>query len=162
NVQLVADLNSGVLSSSPKGLVVIGGKLYFSAVTASYGRELYAYSGSGSPVRLTDLNPGAGDGVLAASPVSIGYLYTGVYFAGTNSGNKYQLYKYEPATNSTSLVYTINATGNSEAAHFCVYINKLFFSADDGVNGKELWVYDGEHTPKMVADINTGAGSSHP
>ena len=37
-----------------------------------------------------------------------------------------------------------------------VYNNKLYFGADDGTSGMELWVYDGTNTPTMVADIRPG------
>lgn len=162
NVDMVADIAAGSRSSSPKGMVVAGGKLYFSAITASQGRELYVYDGTANPVRLTDLYPGTKDGVLAASPNSIGFLNTGVYFAGTNGINNYQLYKYDYVTGNTTLVHTINPNGSSAAAHFCIYTHKMFFSANDGVNGTELWTYDGERAPRMIADIRPGFGGSHP
>jgi ELWxxDGT repeat protein len=44
-----------------------------------------------------------------------------------------------------------------------VHEGELYFSADDGVNGEELWKTDG--TPEgtiMVADINPGAAGSQP
>lgn len=38
-----------------------------------------------------------------------------------------------------------------------------FFSADDGVNGRELWVTDGTAAgTRMVADLNPGASGSYP
>ncbi len=37
----------------------------------------------------------------------------------------------------------------------------LYFEANDGTNGKELWKYDGT-TPSIVQDINPGAGNSSP
>ena len=40
--------------------------------------------------------------------------------------------------------------------------NKLYFSADDGIHGRELWVYDGVNPPSMVEDIKSGSGSSFP
>ena len=43
--------------------------------------------------------------------------------------------------------------------HLTVYNNKLYFSADDGTHGHELWVYDGTNTPTMVADININEDS---
>lgn len=58
---LVSDIWNGG-SSKPNNFITYGNKLYFNAFTPEYGRELYAYSGSGSPVRLTDLNEGAADG----------------------------------------------------------------------------------------------------
>ncbi|MEL7053646.1 MAG: DUF4347 domain-containing protein, partial [Cyanobacteria bacterium J06588_5] len=40
---------------------------------------------------------------------------------------------------------------------------KLFFNADDGVNGDELWVSDGTAAgTQLVADINPGSGDSNP
>ena len=42
----------------------------------------------------------------------------------------------------------------------------LFFSADDGSNGRELWVSDGDLDDAsgtvMVKNINSGSGSSSP
>ncbi|HQM32007.1 MAG TPA: hypothetical protein PKX85_05620 [Candidatus Hydrogenedentes bacterium] len=38
----------------------------------------------------------------------------------------------------------------------------LYFSADDGVHGRELWAVDRQHHPRMVADIEPGPGSSSP
>jgi ELWxxDGT repeat protein len=43
------------------------------------------------------------------------------------------------------------------------YHGLLFFAADDGLNGSELWQTDGTTAgTKMVADINPGPGSSNP
>ncbi|MDA9176184.1 hypothetical protein N9O95_03760 [Alphaproteobacteria bacterium] len=40
---------------------------------------------------------------------------------------------------------------------------KLYFSADDGINGEELWVTDGTSSGTvMLEDINVGSGSSTP
>lgn len=53
--------------------------------------------------------------------------------------------------------------GNSSPALFtyCGTMNAVFFVADDGFNGQELWKYDiSSGTAMMVKDINTGSGSS--
>ena len=43
-----------------------------------------------------------------------------------------------------------------------VFNNALYFEAYDGTNGYELWKYDGNNAPSMVADINSGSGDSAP
>jgi ELWxxDGT repeat protein len=45
---------------------------------------------------------------------------------------------------------------NSSPANLTVFNGLLYFSADDGAHGRELWSYDGVNTPSMVADINPG------
>ena len=40
--------------------------------------------------------------------------------------------------------------------------NTLFFTADDGIHGRELWESDGTETGTvMVKDINSGAARGH-
>ena len=53
-------------------------------------------------------------------------------------------------------------SGNSDPAHLTVFNNELYFSANDGTNGDELWKYDGTNAPSMVADIYSGGSSSSP
>jgi RHS repeat-associated protein len=58
---LVKDINPGSAHSSPSNMFATGGKLYFSAVTADGGMELWQTDGTGSgTVRLGDINPGTG------------------------------------------------------------------------------------------------------
>ncbi|NTW33566.1 MAG: hypothetical protein HGB12_13245, partial [Bacteroidetes bacterium] len=66
---------------------------------------------------------------------------------------------------NVEIVSDINQVGssnNSNPMYDVVFNNKLYFQANDGVNGSELWVYDGVNPPSMVADIYIGANSSSP
>ena len=62
-----------------------------------------------------------------------------------------------------SIVADINPDGSSDAGRWRnVFNNALYFGADDGTSGNELWKYDGVNAPSMVADINpmSNSGSS--
>ena len=55
----------------------------------------------------------------------------------------------------------INSSGSSRPRNFVVVNNKLFFIADDGTRGEELWISDGTAAgTRLVKDINPGASDS--
>ncbi len=57
---------------------------------------------------------------------------------------------------------TINAgAGSSNMSYPTIFNGDLYFHADNGTNGYELWKYDGA-TASMVYDINSGASNSVP
>ena len=43
-----------------------------------------------------------------------------------------------------------------------MFDNQLYFEANDGTHGLELWTYDGTNSPSMVADIASGSVDSEP
>lgn len=59
------------------------------------------------------------------------------------------------------LVQDINNTGDSSPNGFTELQGAYYFSADDGVNGSELWKTDGTAAgTSLVKDINNGGGSN--
>lgn len=64
------------------------------------------------------------------------------------------------AIGQVSLVDDINPTGDASPLRLTVFKKSLYFTANDGTNGRELWQYNGTNT--TLFDINTtaGAGSS--
>lgn len=164
NTSMVFDIEAGAGSSTPQSLTVAGDKLYFSAFTTAYGRELYSYD-SMNVTRLSDLNANAGSSipVSAQGQNRIGSLNNVLYYSADNGTTGTQLYKFNSATGSSSLVYKVNAIGSSNPTSFINYGNKLYFVANDGTHGNELWAYDGTtNAPSMMADIDSGINSSNP
>jgi ELWxxDGT repeat protein len=75
-----------------------------------------------------------------------------------------ELYATDGTPNGTSLLKDINLGFNgSYPTDLVKFKDKIFFSANDGINGRELWSTDG--TPNstiLLKDITPGLSSSYP
>src|SRR5699024_7530107 len=66
------------------------------------------------------------------------------------------------AQTSIELVKDINPTGNGSPNNFIEMGGKMYFSADDGNTGRELWISDGTSAgTQLLKDINP-SGDSYP
>ncbi|MBW7866687.1 MAG: T9SS type A sorting domain-containing protein [Brumimicrobium sp.] len=62
---------------------------------------------------------------------------------------------------SIQLMKNINPNGSSSPNSFFEFNDKVYFAADDGINGSELWVTDGTALgTKMVKDLNPSESSN--
>jgi ELWxxDGT repeat protein len=153
-VSLVKDISVSS-GGGPMGFIVANGKLYFTAREDNYGNELFSYDGT-TVTRLTDIAPGGLSGVSYNPWGNMAYYKGAIYFGGAYDAMSYQLYKYDIATATPSLVKTIYAGQNANPAEFYVFNGKLYFDATDNVSGAELWVTDSSST-YMLADIDAGS-----
>lgn len=159
STQMVADIRPGNIGSSPAKFHIMDNKLYFVANDATAGYELFVYDGISAPSLLTDLATGLNPGIYQTAALED--LNGMLYFSGyDSSSNGFQLFRYDPATNSASLVHKINPSTSAYINYITRHGNELFFSANDGTNGVELWKYDGTNTPSMIADIYPGSTGS--
>ena len=162
NAFLVKDLNAQVpsSSSSPADFIDVNGTLFFTAITATEGRELWKSDGTAAgTVLVKDINPGPG----FSFPSSLTNVNGTLYFAATDGSSGFELWKSDGTAAGTVQVQDIFVGVGSSLPNSLTNVNgTLYFAANDGVSGAELWTSDGTAGGTvLVRDIATGvAGSS--
>jgi ELWxxDGT repeat protein len=145
-----------------RNLTAFNGELYYTAVGAS-GDALWKTKGTpGSTTLVKVINPNGG-----AYAGSLTVVDTNLFFSATDGVHGGELWTSDGTAARTMQVKDINLSGDSSPADLTsVNINlshELFFTADDGLNGRELWRSDGTAAGTfMVRDIVPGTGSSSP
>ena len=170
-VVLVKDIapgtnNYGYDGSYPKGFVEFNNKLYFGANSDENGEEeLWVSDGTTEGTRLlADIKRSSGDYDLGTKQLDLAELNGKIYFSASDGENGRELWVSDGTTGGTKLLVDINSdnssfSNSSAPTDFIKYNDKLYFSADDGENGRELWVSDGtSEGTNLVADINSGTG----
>jgi ELWxxDGT repeat protein len=160
---MVKDIATLTLSSSPHNLSFASGKLYFSVEDGS--DELWTSDGSsGGTNRVKDINTSGGDDVSVVVGLGGGI----GLFAANDGTNGRELWKTDGSEGNTQLVLDANPGAGSGVASFTksnavVAGTLLYFNADDGIHGVELWKSDGTGAgTAMVKDICPGTCSSNP
>ena len=153
--QLLVDLNSGDRGSYPSSLTEFEGKVYFSANAGENGRELWVTDGTSEGTQI----------LASIIPSHFAELDGKLYFSAYDLENGAELWVTDGTTEGTQLLADINPGNNyggyysypnsSEPQGLTELNGKLYFSADDGKNGRELWVTDGtSEGTQLLADIN--------
>ncbi|PKL16820.1 MAG: hypothetical protein CVV49_14285 [Spirochaetae bacterium HGW-Spirochaetae-5] len=85
-----------------------------------------------------------------------------LYFnAGSGTAGGVELWVYDETGEPAEVCDILPGSGNSLPAYLCHYDGKLYFSADGGVNGTEIWSFDGTNPPVEI-EITPGTSSSNP
>ncbi|WP_153799180.1 ELWxxDGT repeat protein [Foetidibacter luteolus] len=172
---MVKDIHQGASASSPKKLCILNNELYFFADDGIHGVELWKSDGTTEGTMLIkDINPGK-DSCLNKDFVAVIEAYNNQVFFFANDGTHgLELWKTDGTTVGTLLVKDINPTGDSYYITQSYLVDdysmkgegkNIFFAADDGIHGQELWKSDGTDAGTvMLADIAIGnsANSSFP
>lgn len=148
---------------------VFNGELYFSASQGSSGYQPWKTNGTTEgTVLLKDLRA-----LYETRQPSVAFIpFKGeLYFSAYDGANGNELMKTNGTESGTVLVKDINPTvesasssqGSSFPAQFIVFNGALYFQANDGIQGTELWKTDGSAAGTiLLKDINTGAADSNP
>ncbi len=166
---LVKDVSPGSGGSFPKtGKTgeTANGSFYFEATTPGTGFELWKSDGTDAgTVMVKDINPAS---VFSDShPSLFTYINGVVFFVAWDGIHGTELWKSDGTDAGTVMVKDIKPLSGSGVSSvqggLTNFNNTLYFAADDGINGTELWTSDGTDAGTvMVKDIEVGANSSTP
>ena len=158
---MIKDILEGVAGSSPENLTNVNGVLYFTAYDEVHGLELWKSNGTeAGTVIVKDTRVGP-DSTTLYSLTNV----NGVLYFNANDGiNGYELWKSDGTEAGTVMVKDIN-NGSDEFGPYSSsprgLLNiggMLYFIANNGVVGEELWKSDGtEAGTVLVKDIREGS-----
>lgn len=165
---LVKDIYTGTGSSWPNKLFDVNGTLFFTANDGISGIELWKSDGTvPGTIIVKDINPGSASG-FDYSFQSYSTLAAGIFYFRANNGlNGNELWRSDGTSTGTVLIKDIfpgSASSSSQYSNYLINIDEsVYFNADDGEKGSELWKSDGtEAGTSILMDIYQGTGSGFP
>jgi ELWxxDGT repeat protein len=176
---LLKDIMPGSEGSGPWNLTALGDRLFFRAVDATHGSELWVTDGTpATTIIVKDINPGSASGLDYWEWEKCISLGDRLIFVADDGMHGQEPWVTDGTPEGTVLLQDIHpgpeksltlleSYESGEYAdripRFIVSSDRVFFVADDGVHGGELWVTDG--TPGgtvLVKDIYPGSPGSNP
>jgi ELWxxDGT repeat protein len=160
----------GFASAAPTSLVNMNGTLCFSANDGTHGAELWRGDGTAAgTILVKDIFPGGGWSLLNNLTNVNGTLL----FSADDSIHGHELWNSDGTTAGTTFVKDIYPAGfvnngiyyvnSSDPRNLTNVSGWLFFSANDGIHGLELWKSDGTAAgTTLFKDIIPGSVSSSP
>jgi ELWxxDGT repeat protein len=167
---MVKDIWPGSGTSSPSNITDVGGTLFFGAADGTHGFELWRSDGTrGGTTMVKDIWPGphsSQDTML--EPFLLINVVGTLFIVADDGTHGFELWRSDGTRGGTVMVKDIwpgphgsqGGPGSGLLSHVGA---TLFFRADDGAHGFELWKTDGtEVGTVMVKDIRPGPDSSIP
>ncbi len=164
---LIEDINPQVADngSFPDEFVNFGGALAFVADDGILGRELWISDGTSAGTKLlADINPGS----ASSNPNHLFTVNGTLYFFATDASGSSKFMRLASPGAAVEALATLSPQPTAPfaacAEDGAVVIGKqMFFAADDGKTGLELWTSDGTASgTHLTADIAAGVSGSDP
>lgn len=157
----VKDINPGSQSSNPRFITAAGNFVYFSATNGTNGVEFWRSNGTDSGTQMVrDIAAGS----ESSTPQNFTASGVRIYFTADDGTNGRQLWVSQGATANTLRLTGPGAAAGSAALTGIRDLRNiggaLVFSADDGVNGREMWISDGTLVGTRLINDLTGLGAS--
>jgi ELWxxDGT repeat protein len=157
-------LHDGTVAPSPlgamaDGMIIVGEQIFFSAADAVHGQELWVSDGTPGGTRLLkDLLPGSAGSLPSWLTDLNGTL---IFTARATEAAGDSLWRSDGTPAGTYEL--VSAERLFSIAQLTVVANHVYFIADDGVHGLELWASDGTaQGTRLVRDIYAGSRGSYP
>lgn len=161
------DLNTNNSIANPSGLELFGNELVYAAAPNNIsGNELYKTDGLGNVVLIKDMTPTA---LSSSNPREMTALGNWIYFSADNGSTDRELWRSNGTFAGTELIKDINGVGggggmptlSSNPSDFFQVGSNIYFTANNGINGEELWKTTGSaFGTVMVKDITPGLDST--
>jgi ELWxxDGT repeat protein len=171
---LITDNLQGCIgpSQSSTALAVMDSSLYFAGIRQTYDLELWKYDGTVVSL-VKDINTTAN---ASSYPGNFTVLDHSLFFTADDGIHGFELWKTDGDSSNTTLVRDINPGTNPGlftlpnhgppyplVAYLTSYSGKIYFRANDGTRGYELWMSDGsENGTQLAMDMSPGSLSGNP
>ena len=169
--KLLADINPGTdasISYADNAVTQVGSFVFFAATTTTYGDELWKTDGTTAGTQLVkDIYPGS-----TGSSLNNFYALSDslLLFTADDGNSGLELWRSDGTEAGTFIVKNIapgSANGIADfinnPQYYSLFNGKLYFGADNGVSGYELWSSDGtEAGTILIKDIYTNITGSFP
>jgi ELWxxDGT repeat protein len=156
--RLVRDIFPGTASSNPRSLIygAIADRLFFVADDGRFGEELWQSDGTEAGTTwISDLARGS----ASSAPTGLVFDADGMlYFTAYETERGYCIFRRYLDAGVHRVLDTWRNTPTWRPRNLQPMGTALYFTADDGVHGEELWV-TADDTTKMVRDILPAAGA---
>ncbi len=157
--RLVRDIGPGRGPFQPRPLTNVAGTLFFGANDGSHGEELWRSDGTAAGTKLVrDITPGDG----GSGPRALTSVGRTLFLTANDDTHGFEPWRSDGTAAGTELVCDIlPGDGGSDPyglygfgpAWFAAVGGSVFFDADDGVHGRELWT-----TTAAACDDGGGGG----